>query len=87
VFVVALDAFDKKLYEDKTVNRMMDSLQLFEELVNSKWMKVNNVILVLNRFDLFQEKYKKKNITDAFPDYRGSSEKDAIEYILNQYMD
>jgi len=37
--------------------------------------------------DLFQEKIKKVNITEAFPDYEGSQEFDeASEFIQNQFV-
>jgi len=45
------------------------------------------IILFLNKIDLFKEKIKKVNITEAFPDYDGPQNfTDASDYIQNQFL-
>lgn len=73
VFVVALDCYDMKLYEDENVNRMHESLQLFDEICNSKWFKDTALVLFLNKSDLFKEKIEKVDLKVCFQDYAGGN--------------
>jgi len=87
LFFVALSEYDLKLYEDDDTNRMHESLKLFDDICNSKWFFNIPIILFLNKMDLFKEKIKKVNITEAFPDYDGLQNfADASEYIQNQFL-
>lgn len=40
IFVAAISEYDQQLYEDETQNRMIESLNLFEEICNLKWFKI-----------------------------------------------
>ena len=62
--------------EDATVNRMVEALDLFEEVSNSKWFQKTNMILFLNKRDLFMEKIKKTSISScpSFEAYDGPNE-------------
>lgn len=87
LFFVALSEYDLKLYEDDDTNRMHESLKLFDDICNSKWFYHIPIILFLNKSDLFKEKIKRVNITEAFPDYDGPQAfKEASEYIQNQFL-
>lgn len=37
VFVASLSEYDQVLYEDHGVNRMVEAMELFSEIANSKW--------------------------------------------------
>ena len=74
VFCVALSEYDLKLYEDETVNRMDESLKLFDEICNSKWFTDVSIILFLNKSDIFAEKIKKVDLSVCFPDYKGNTQ-------------
>lgn len=71
VFVVAMDCYDLKLYEDENVNRMHESIQLFDEICNSKWFKDTALVLFLNKSDLFKEKIERVDLKVGFADYAG----------------
>ena len=71
IFCVALSEYDLKLYEDETVNRMHESIKLFDEICNSRWFAETSIILFLNKSDLFREKIAKVNLNVCFPDYQG----------------
>jgi len=60
IFVAALSEYDQVLFEDETMNRMDEAIQLFDQIVNSKWFKQTAVILFLNKKDLFEMKLQKK---------------------------
>jgi len=74
IFCVALSEYDMKLYEDENVNRMHESMELFDEICNSKWFLKTSIILFLNKSDIFQEKILKKDLRCCFPDYNGGND-------------
>ena len=78
IFVVAMNEFDMKLYEDENVNRMHEAIQLFDEICNSKWFQNTSMILFLNKKDLFEEKIQSVDLAVCFPEYKGSSKKITI---------
>jgi len=71
VFVAALSEFDQMLFEDETQNRLDEALDLFAQIVNSKWFKETSMILFLNKKDLFEKKLKEK----IFSDYVNKNDK------------
>lgn len=73
LFVVALSGYDMTLLEDSTVNRLEESLNLFEQIVNNRWFKEASFVLFLNKLDLFREKIMNTNrhLRNFFPDYKG----------------
>jgi len=87
IYCVALNEYDMKLFEDERVNRMEESLELFEEICNSKWFTKTAIVLFLNKSDLFYEKIKKVDLKVLFPDYTdGCNAEKALEYIKNKFM-
>eukprot|EP01117_Protostelium_nocturnum_P016687 TRINITY_DN666_c0_g1_i1.p1 TRINITY_DN666_c0_g1~~TRINITY_DN666_c0_g1_i1.p1 ORF type:complete len:356 (-),score=71.97 TRINITY_DN666_c0_g1_i1:176-1243(-) len=74
IYCVALNEYDQKLYEDETVNRMVESLELFEQIVNSRWFTKTAVVLFLNKSDLFKDKIAKVPLSNLFPDYPGGAD-------------
>lgn len=74
LFVVALSGFDMTLLEDTTVNRLEESLNLFEQIVNNRWFKEASFVLFLNKLDLFREKImcSSRQLSAFFPDYKGT---------------
>ncbi|CCK73440.1 guanine nucleotide-binding protein subunit alpha NDAI_0G04550 [Naumovozyma dairenensis CBS 421] len=71
LFVLAMSEYDQMLFEDERVNRMHESIMLFDTLLNSKWFRDTPFILFLNKIDIFDEKVKKMPIRKYFPDYQG----------------
>jgi guanine nucleotide-binding protein subunit alpha len=86
MFCVSLSEYDQVLLEESRQNRMMESLVLFESVVNSRWLLRTTVILFLNKIDLFQEKIKKIPLNKYFPDYNGGKDaNNAAKYILKRF--
>lgn len=86
IFCVALSDYDLNLYEDETVNRMQESLKLFESICNNKWFLDTSIILFLNKRDLFEEKIRRSPLTIAFPEYKGAQTyEDASAYIKYKF--
>lgn len=64
--------YDLVLAEDEEMNRMIESLKLFDSICNSKWFVETSIILFLNKKDLFEEKIKRSPLTICFPEYTGN---------------
>lgn len=71
IFVASLSEYDQMLYEDETVPRMTEALNLFGEIANSRWFKNTAMLLFLNKSDLFREKIQHTPISCYFDDYAG----------------
>jgi len=84
LFCVALSEYDLKLYEDETVNRMHESLKLFDEICNSRWFGNTSIILFLNKSDVFKDKIKKTDLTVCFPKYTGGLNYDAASQFISE---
>lgn len=63
--------YDLVLAEDEEMNRMIESMKLFDSICNSKWFVETSIILFLNKKDLFEEKISKSPLTICFPEYTG----------------
>merc|ERR1712154_753999 len=55
IFVAALNHYNCVLFEDEKKNAMHESIYLFDEIINSKWFKKTEIILFLNKKDLFAD--------------------------------
>jgi len=75
LFVGVLSEYDLVLYEDENMNRMEETLNLFDEICNSRWFRETSIILFLNKRDVFQEKIRKVKLTvcPVFSDYAGEN--------------
>uniref|UniRef100_A0A2K6SZC8 G protein subunit alpha i3 n=1 Tax=Saimiri boliviensis boliviensis TaxID=39432 RepID=A0A2K6SZC8_SAIBB len=88
IFCVALSDYDLVLAEDEEMNRMHESMKLFDSICNNKWFTDTSIILFLNKKDLFEEKIKKSPLTICYPEYTGSNTyEEAAAYIQCQFED
>ncbi|KHJ89304.1 g-protein alpha subunit, partial [Oesophagostomum dentatum] len=71
IFCVAMSEYDMVLAEDDEMNRMIESMKLFDSICNNKWFTETSIILFLNKKDLFEEKIKRSPLTRCFPEYTG----------------
>jgi GTPase SAR1 family protein len=87
IFIAALNSYDMVLFEDKSTNRMDESLTLFSEIVNSRWFKNSAVILLLNKIDLFGDKLKKVPLSVCFSEFEGpNTVEGGIQFITEQFV-
>lgn len=102
IFVGAISEYDQVLYEDKTQNRLVEAVELFEEICNSRWFMETSIILFLNKKDLFETKFIEKRIplnTTGLPmfetwepvDWSTTETEAAVakahNWIINQFLD
>eukprot|EP00029_Vermamoeba_vermiformis_P013050 TRINITY_DN7986_c0_g1_i1.p1 TRINITY_DN7986_c0_g1~~TRINITY_DN7986_c0_g1_i1.p1 ORF type:complete len:381 (-),score=78.50 TRINITY_DN7986_c0_g1_i1:199-1263(-) len=84
IFCVAMSEYDLKLYEDESVNRMHESIKLFDEICNSKWFEAVSIILFLNKSDIFREKIKRVDLKVCFDEYKGGLDFDKASAFITQ---
>lgn len=87
IFCVSLSEYDQTLLEDKTQNRLDESLILFDSVVNSRWFARASIVLFLNKIDVFAEKLQHVPLEKYFPDYTGGQDiNKAAKYILWRFV-
>uniref|UniRef100_A0A0N5A8R2 Guanine nucleotide-binding protein G(s) subunit alpha n=1 Tax=Syphacia muris TaxID=451379 RepID=A0A0N5A8R2_9BILA len=71
IFVCASSSYNLTLWEDSTQNRLKESLALFKNIWNNRWLKTISVILFLNKQDLLEEKIKSRRhpLEAYFPEF------------------
>jgi hypothetical protein len=87
LFVAAISEYDQVLYEDENTNRMVEALNLFEEICNSRWFRETSMILFLNKRDLFAEKIQKVPLSKYFPDYAGDDSFEQCSAFLQEQFE
>ncbi|CEP15845.1 hypothetical protein [Parasitella parasitica] len=87
IFCVALSEYDQVLLEESNQNRMLESLALFESIVNSRWFINSSIMLFLNKVDVFKAKIAGSPLENYFPDYGGGNDPNkAAKYILWRFL-
>jgi len=67
LFVCALNHYHAVLFEDEKKNALHEAIELFTEICNSKWFKKSELILFLNKDDLFREKLQSEiSLSECF---------------------
>jgi len=85
-FVVNLAGYNMVLFEDDTINRVHEDLDLFSETVTKPIFQNTPIFLMLNKKDLFEQKLKKTSLKVCFPDYDGADDmKDALPFIAEKF--
>eukprot|EP00834_Sanchytrium_tribonematis_P004997 NODE_276_length_10970_cov_0.627909.p8 type:complete len:163 gc:universal NODE_276_length_10970_cov_0.627909:2378-1890(-) len=88
IFVMGLTEYSQRLLEDENVNRLIESIKLFDSVVNSRWFIRSSIIFFMNKTDLFKEKLKSIPLQSYLPDYNGDPDPNkAAKYILNQFVE
>lgn len=87
LFIVNLAGYNQVLFEDQSKNRMIESLELFEQVANYDCFKNTPIYLFLNKKDLFESLLRTRDITCLFPDYDGEKTTQAqLDYIAKQFQ-
>jgi guanine nucleotide-binding protein G(i) subunit alpha len=83
IYCVALSEYDQVLLEETSQNRLEESLNLFDSVVNSRWFARTAIVLFLNKIDVFADKLPYSPLENHFPDYTGGANiNKAAKYIL-----
>lgn len=87
LFMASSSEFDQVLMEDRKTNRLMESCDIFETIINNKTFTNVSIILFLNKTDLLEGKYKKISIKDYFADFPGNPHNidDVKQFLVNLF--
>ena len=66
IFIASLAEYDQVLAEDGVTNRMRESIVLFGQMCEHTYLEKTNMILFLNKKDLFATKLKTKPLSICF---------------------
>lgn len=71
IFVVSMGGYDEGMIEDHSTNQMLDAYEMFTAITASRWFTNTTFILFLNKYDVFQNKIKTRDLKEFFPRYEG----------------
>eukprot|EP01083_Nonionella_stella_P270267 915029_1 len=92
VYVVPLSDYDLTLYEDNKTNRLIESINLFKQImIKGDFFKNKKIILFFNKYDLFTKKIKKTPITVCFKDFNENGKNpndadDVMQFIAGKFL-
>lgn len=73
IFCVSFADFDKPMFEDQSILRIEDSLNLFEDIANKKIFSEGPIFLLCNKIDSFEKKVRETDrFLHVFPEYSGN---------------
>ena len=72
IFVASLSSYAQYLEEQRDINRLHDSLGLFDNIINNPLLKDVSIILFLNKVDLFKKYLRSVPLSLAFDKYTGN---------------
>lgn len=85
IYLTAISEFDQEMEEEKGENRLLKSLELFQQVANLQWFppKETSLLLFLNKIDLFSEKVKQTSFNKYFPSYsKGDQDINSIKKFI-----
>eukprot|EP01130_Rhizamoeba_saxonica_P001388 TRINITY_DN11248_c0_g1_i1.p1 TRINITY_DN11248_c0_g1~~TRINITY_DN11248_c0_g1_i1.p1 ORF type:complete len:340 (+),score=78.42 TRINITY_DN11248_c0_g1_i1:70-1089(+) len=86
IFLVGISEYDQMCQEDQSTNRMDESIYLWEQIINSRYFTEVDIILFLNKEDLFRKKIKKVDMKVCFPDYSGGKNVEkALKFLREKF--
>jgi GTPase SAR1 family protein len=88
LFIVALNGYDQCCFEDSSKNRLIESLEIFEHLLETECFKKTPFILFLNKTDLFRKAITRVSLSKLFPGYSGPMEyEQSLLFIRSKFED
>lgn len=90
IFIAALSEYDQRLMEDVRINRMVESIDLFKNILQCYWFKNSSMMLFLNKKDIFEEKimYSQSHLKYYFPEFNGRIKdvEAARTFVYNKFL-
>jgi len=71
IFISALSEYNQVLDEDRTTNRLIESLNLFGTIVANPYFLDSGIILFLNKEDIFHSKIEFSPLAEFLETYKG----------------
>jgi len=88
MFLAAISEYDQVLAEDRTTNRLWESVSLFHTILNYQFFRRTAVVLFLNKKDLLEEKINsgRNPVSDFFPETFGDDYENAVDYFRELFL-
>ncbi|XP_037912147.1 guanine nucleotide-binding protein subunit alpha homolog isoform X1 [Hermetia illucens] len=90
LFLVSTSEFDQVLAEDRKTNRLEESKNIFDTIVNNRTFQAISIILFLNKIDLLAQKVRnpETDIRWYYPQFTGNPHKllDVQKFILEMFI-
>ncbi|KAH8826296.1 G-protein alpha subunit-domain-containing protein [Flagelloscypha sp. PMI_526] len=87
LFVVALSDYDQTLDGDPSVNKLDETLKLFESICTSPFLSdADGIIMFFNKMDLFRAKLPHSPLKAHIPDYNGENNEDEVTKYFLKHM-
>ncbi|KAJ6247446.1 guanine nucleotide-binding protein g(o) subunit alpha [Anaeramoeba flamelloides] len=88
IYVVAISEYDQKLYEDESINRMIESYELLYNTANTEIFLKTNCVILFNKMDIFEEKIKSVDPICCFSEYDGGFDYEkSKKFITDKFID
>jgi len=86
VFVVSLAGYNQVMFEDSTNNRMLEELNLFQQIANNLLFVDVPIYLLLNKKDLFESMIAETDLGKCFPEFKaGNNLHEAMRFVQLQF--
>ncbi|KAK4197393.1 putative guanine nucleotide-binding protein alpha-2 subunit [Triangularia verruculosa] len=90
LFEVPVGAYDVPLREENRMINMMESLTLFQSVVNSRWFPTTAFLINFTKMDIFQQRINngQYSLSEHHPDYEGdpSDERAVLQFVQDQFL-
>lgn len=88
IYCASLVDYDLALEDDTSVNGMVESLNVFESVVNLTYFQDTPLLLFLNKKDLLSKKVKAVSLSEKFPDYKGPDDNphEVVGHIKSKFL-
>ncbi|OHS93486.1 Guanine nucleotide-binding protein subunit alpha-1 [Tritrichomonas foetus] len=90
IFCVSFAEYDKPCFEDTSLLRINDALEIFKEVTHRENFKEDPFFLICNKFDTFSEKVRTTDsFTKVFPDYTGDAHDPEAcrQYLVDKFIE
>ena len=89
--MTSLTAYAENLFEDSSQNGLIEALELFDNISNSKWFRSTPFMLFFNKRDLFDETFVKLKIplnrSGFFPEAPETTDPEvAIKWQIDMFL-
>lgn len=82
LYFISLSEYNQTLSEDSRVNRLVETLSLFEEITSSYYFADKDFFIFFNKHDVFQEKILTHPLSELFEDFEGEDTyENSLKYI------
>ncbi|EJT97041.1 heterotrimeric G protein-like protein alpha subunit A [Dacryopinax primogenitus] len=85
IFTASLSEYDQSLLEHPEQNRMQESIEVFKNIITSRWFQKATMVMFFNKMDVFEEKYHRSPMKNYFAEYSGNDVEAGVKFIIWKY--